>query len=213
MLTPSIFFTLTVFHTHLHTRSPIDLCKDRPLAGPLLSFILCLPRVVIPFVSPVSPSDVFHCLQQQPHGDGLATVTSGASVMLIPSPPLVNNLPSFFTFIFSPPISWTFYHAARTDCSRAAEPEETLVKKFSAASACWDDSRCLCSSGTWLQTGGGGDSERILVCPLTLTSDDGRPCSPLDPSEWLSTPRASFITGQKCDPPHFSFGWFPLSPL
>lgn len=104
MLTPSIFFTLTVFHTHLHTRSPIDLCKDRPLAGPLLSFILCLPRVVIPFVSPVSPSDVFHCLQQQPHGDEPATVTSGASVMLIPSPPLVNNLPSFFyLYLFAPP--------------------------------------------------------------------------------------------------------------
>lgn len=64
-----------------------------------------------------------------------------------PFTPLVNNLPSFLSVSF-PPISWTFYHVVWTDCSRAAEPEGTLVKTL----ARWDDLHSLCSSGTRLQT-------------------------------------------------------------
>lgn len=44
--------SFSLFHTHLHTRSPFCFCKDRPLAGPLLSFFFV---VFLVLYSPLCP--------------------------------------------------------------------------------------------------------------------------------------------------------------
>lgn len=85
LLHPSFSRLLYLIHTHTHVL-PSTSARTGSSQAPFYTFFFCLPPVVFPFVSPVSRSDVFHCLQQQHRGDEPATVTSGASVMLIPSP-------------------------------------------------------------------------------------------------------------------------------
>lgn len=85
LLTLNKEHTRRLSHTHTHTLHYLYLQRQVPCRPSFPPFLSTSCRIT-PFVSPVSSNDVFHCLPQQHHGDELATVMSGASVMLIPSP-------------------------------------------------------------------------------------------------------------------------------